>query len=127
MKKKNNIAYWIVTILFAAFMLFSAIPDAMYAPEAAKFMTGLHYSEAFTRFIGVAKILGVIGILIPGFPRVTEWAYAGLTFDLIGATYSIIAIGAPFTNWVFMLIFIAVLFISYALYHRKLRNAATMA
>jgi len=117
--KKVKIAYWIVTILFAAFMLFSAIPDLMYSKQAADFMTNLHYSEAFTRFIGFAKILGVIGILIPGFPRIKEWAYAGLAFDLIGATYSIIVVGTPFANWVFMLVFIIVLFVSYALYHAK--------
>jgi hypothetical protein len=117
--KKVKIAYWIVTILFAAFMLFSAIPDLMYSKQAADFMTNLHYSEAFTRFIGFAKILGVIGILVPGFPRIKEWAYAGLAFDLIGATYSIIVVGTPFANWVFMLVFIIVLFVSYGLYHAK--------
>ena len=36
-------------------------------------------------FLSIAKILGVIAILIPGFPRIKEWAYAGLMFDLIGA------------------------------------------
>lgn len=125
--KKVKIAYWIVTILFAAFMLFSAVPDMLYSKDAASFMTTLHYSEAFTRFIGVAKILGVIGILIPGFPRVTEWAYAGLAFDLIGATYSIIVIGTPAANWIIMLVFIAVLFVSYALYHKKLSMSNSMS
>lgn len=118
--KKVKIAYWIVTILFAAFMLFSAIPDMLYTKDAATVMTGLHYSESFTRFIGVAKILGVIGILIPGFPRVTEWAYAGLAFDLIGATYSIIVTGGDAFGYIFMFVIIAVLFVSYALYHKKL-------
>ncbi|EGK13184.1 hypothetical protein HMPREF9374_1001 [Desmospora sp. 8437] len=39
--------------------------------------------------------MGVIAILVPGFPRIKEWAYAGLTFDLAGATYTFIAIGSP--------------------------------
>src|SRR5687768_8501803 len=89
--KKIKTAYWIVTGLFSAFMIFSAIPDALESPEAMKFVTGLGYPDYFVRFIGIAKILGVIGILVPGFPRVTEWAYAGLFFDLFGATYSAIA------------------------------------
>ena len=50
-------------------------------------------------FLDVAKILGVIAILIPGYPRLKEWAYAGLAFDLIGATYAQIAKGYPAANW----------------------------
>jgi hypothetical protein len=50
-------------------------------------------------FIGIAKVLGVIAILIPGFPKLKEWAYAGLFFDLIGATYSICASGEEVQTW----------------------------
>ena len=117
--KKVKIAYWTVTILFAAFMLMSGIQNFMYTKASADLMTLLHYNENFTRFIGFAKILGAIGILIPGFPRIKEWAYAGLAFDLIGATYSMIVVGIPFANWIFMLVFIVVLFVSYGLYHAK--------
>ena len=80
-------------------MLFSSIPDVMATPEATKFMSGmLGYPAYFTPFIGVAKILGVIAILIPGFPRIKEWAYAGLAYDLIGAVYSGIAVGPVFST-----------------------------
>src|SRR5687767_12391808 len=89
--KKINIAYWIITGLFAAFMLFSAIPDIMVVPEAVAMITGLGYPKYLIPFLGVAKLLGVIVILIPWFRRIKEWAYAGLFFDLIGATYSSIA------------------------------------
>ncbi len=118
--KKINIAYWIVTILFAGFMLFSAIPDAMVNEDATKFMNGvLHYPDYFTRFIGIAKILGVIGILVPGFPRLKEWAYAGLAFDLIGAIYSITVVAGVGGGTFFMLLVIAFCFASYILYHKK--------
>lgn len=118
--KKINIAYWIVTILFAGFMLFSAIPDAMLNDDAIKFMNGvLHYPDYFTRFIGIAKILGVIGILVPGFPRLKEWAYAGLAFDLIGAVYSITVVAGIGGGTFFMLLVIAFCFASYILYHKK--------
>lgn len=118
--KKINIAYWVVTILFAGFMLFSAIPDAMLNDDAIKFMNGvLHYPDYFTRFIGIAKILGVIGILVPGFPRLKEWAYAGLAFDLIGALYSITVVAGISGGTFFMLLVIAFCFASYILYHKK--------
>ena len=86
--KKINIAYWSVTGIFAAFMLFSAIPDMLIVPEAVTMITGLGYPTYFIPFIGVAKLLGVIAILVPGFNRIKEWAYAGLFFDLIGYLFS---------------------------------------
>ncbi len=77
-------------------MIFSAIPDLMVTPQAVDIVsTQLGYPEYFIRFIGIAKLLGAIAILIPGYSRLKEWAYAGLFFDLIGATYSSIAIGYP--------------------------------
>src|ERR1700741_1986394 len=88
---KTNTLYWIITGLFSAFMLFSAIPDVLCVPDAITFMTHLGYPIYFIPFIGIAKVLGIIAILIPGFPRIKEWAYAGLAYDLIGATYSVTA------------------------------------
>ena len=120
--KKTKIIYWIFTSLFAFMMLFSAIPDVFSNPVAVQGMhDGLGYPLYFIPFIGVAKVLGVIAILIPGFPKIKEWAYAGLSFDLIGATFSIIASGAPFANWAFMILPLSLAFCSYFFYHKKLR------
>lgn len=87
--KTNKIIYWTTTVIFAVFMAFTAVPDVMLVPDAVTFMHHLGYPDYFTKFIGAAKILGAIAILIPGFPRIKEWAYAGLFFDLIGATWSV--------------------------------------
>jgi uncharacterized membrane protein YphA (DoxX/SURF4 family) len=122
--KKTKIIYWIFTGPFAAFMLFSAIPDAMSTQEAKDFMTHLGYPLYIIPFLGVAKILGVIAILIPGFPRIKEWAYAGLAFDLIGATYSVISLGDPGYGWTFMFLPLIFLTGSYVFYHKKLREAS---
>lgn len=86
--KNVKIIYWITTILFAALMTFSAIPDIIMMPEAVDFIRKLGYPVYFIPFIGVAKLLGSIAILIPYFKKIKEWAYAGLFFDLIGAVYS---------------------------------------
>jgi uncharacterized membrane protein YphA (DoxX/SURF4 family) len=86
--KSTSIIYWVTTVLFAGFMIFSAIPDIILQNETKQFMTHLGYPEYFIPFIGWAKLLGSIAILIPGFVKIKEWAYAGLTFDLIGAVYS---------------------------------------
>jgi hypothetical protein len=120
--KKTKIIYWIVTSLFALLMLSSAIPDVISAPVAVKGMhEGLGYPLYFIPFIGVAKILGAAAILIPGFPRIKEWAYAGLFFDLIGATYSIISLGAPPPNWIFMALPLGLGICSYVFYHKKVK------
>lgn len=88
--KSTKIIYWICTVLFAGFMIFSAIPNITQSPEAVKFITDLGYPKYFIPFIGVAKLLGSLAILIPSFKKIKEWAYAGLFFDLIAATYSLI-------------------------------------
>lgn len=116
--KKTNIFYWVFTGLFAFLMLGSAIPDIMSHPVAIQGMHAeLGYPLFFIPFIGVAKFLGALVILIPGFHRLKEWAYAGLFFDLIGATYSILAIGKP--DWVFMILPLSLATVSYVFYQRR--------
>ena len=91
--KNTKLLYWIFTCLFAALMLFSAIPNIITNADSIKFMHDmLGYPLYFIPFIGVAKLLGVIIIVIPGLKVIKEWAYAGLFFDLGGAIYSNIAV-----------------------------------
>ncbi|THU38164.1 DoxX family protein [Niastella caeni] len=116
--KKTNIFYWVFTGLFAFLMLSSAIPDIISHPMAIQGMhEELGYPVYFVPFIGVAKLLGVAAILIPGFHRLKEWAYAGLFFDLIGATFSIVAIGKP--DWMFMVLPLGLATASYVFYNRR--------
>jgi hypothetical protein len=124
--KKIKILYWTFTILFALTMFSSAIPDVFSQPIAIKGMhTDLGYPIYFIPFIGIAKWLGVIAILIPGYSRIKEWAYAGLFFDLIGATYSIISSGGNTGQWGFMIMPLVLGVLSYLYYHKK-RHAITL-
>lgn len=124
--KKIKTAYWIITVLFAGFMLFTAIPEIMKIPEAVSFMRQLGYPDYFNRFIGVMKVLGCTAILIPGYPRIKEWAYAGLAFDLLGAAYSITSTSGFDASELFLLLPVILLILSYSLHHKnlKLKNAA---
>jgi hypothetical protein len=117
--KKNKTLYWIITGLFSAFMLFSAIPDILVVPDAVTIMNHLGYPKYLIPFVGIAKFLGVIAVLVPRFPRIKEWAYAGLFFDLIGATYSGIATDGFQPAMLFMVLPLAFLFLSYSLYHKQ--------
>ncbi len=124
--KKTNIFYWVFTGLLALLMLGSSIPDIMNHPLAVKGMhEELGYPVYFIPFIGVAKFLGVVAILTPGFPRLKEWAYAGFAFDLIGATYSIFMIGK--TDWMFNILPLALLTASYVFYHKRKKMLAARA
>ena len=125
--KKNNIIFWIVTILFSAFMLFSAYGEIINSPDSQAFMHQLGYPDYFNQFIGVMKLLGIIAILVPGFPRLKEWAYAGLFFDLMGATYSAIAIGGFQPGLLIMLLLMAFLFTSYIYFHKRINNTGAKA
>ena len=122
--KRTTIFYWIFTGLFSFLMLGSAIPDIFSAKVAVEGMGQLGYPAYFIPFIGIAKLLGVIAILVPGFPKLREWAYAGLFFDLIGATYSIIAVGAPAANWLGMALPLALAVCSYIFYRKRLKAAS---
>ncbi len=119
--KKTNILYWVFTVLFAGFMIFSAIPDALVTRDAVKIVHDfLGYPVYIIGFIGIAKLLGAIILLVPGFRKIKEWAYAGLMIDLLGATYSVIAMGATFAQWSFMLLPLTVGALSYIYYHKKI-------
>jgi hypothetical protein len=111
--KSTKTIYWISTGLFAAFMIFSAVPDIIMMDDAVKFMTHLGYPKYFIPFIGYAKILGSIAILIPGFKKIKEWAYAGLVFDLLGAVYSNISTDGFQAGMLVILVIFAVVITSY--------------
>lgn len=121
--KKTNIIYWIITGLFLAFMLFSGVMELRPPQPGQDIMAMLGYPPYLAHFLAVTKFLGVIAILIPGFPRIKEWAYAGFAFDLIGASYSMIAVGQMNAGgMIFMLVLLAFLAISYIYYHKRLNG-----
>lgn len=121
--KKLNITYWIITGLFAAFMVFSSVPNLMSAPDSVQFLNGyLGYPVYIIPFLGAAKIAGAIALLIPGLRRIKEWAYAGLFFDLGAAFYSLVCVEGFKPGLLVMLVFIGVMFASYFLWHKKLQT-----
>lgn len=117
--KTVKIFYWIFTILLIAMMLMSAITSFMKNPDSVDLMNHLGYPYNLLVFLAVARILGIIAILVPGFPRLKEWAYAGFAFDMIGAIYSGLAVGDPIGQWSFVFIGLIFLFGSYVFYHMK--------
>jgi uncharacterized membrane protein YphA (DoxX/SURF4 family) len=94
-EKRNKIIYWIFTIWLSLGMLSTGIVQLLRLKEETEMMTVLGYPLYFLTIIGVWKILGVIAILVPKFPLVKEWAYAGFFFVASGAVFSHIAVSDP--------------------------------
>jgi uncharacterized membrane protein YphA (DoxX/SURF4 family) len=116
--KINKIIYWAVTILAAIMFTMSGIMDILQAPQLVEVIVNkLGYPPYFLTIIGVAKVLGVVALLVPRFPRLKEWAYAGLSFNMLGALWSHLAIGdaAGSGGSIFLLLLIAT---SYYFYRR---------
>jgi hypothetical protein len=93
MTKKNKIIYWIATVWLALGMLSTGIVQLIKMKEEVVMMNHLGYPLYFLTILGIWKILGIIAVLIPKFPLLKEWAYAGFFFAMSGAIFSHIAVG----------------------------------
>ena len=120
--RKTGVVYWVFTAFAGAFMLLGAIPDVLQVPGAVALIAHLGYPGYLLPFLGVAKLLGVAALLVPLFPKIKEWAYAGLIFDLVGAFYSHVWVGDGASVWIFPLIGLVLVGGSYFFYHRKLNS-----
>ena len=123
--KKTKIIYWIFTVLLIAMMLMSAVTSFMPNPQSEAMMQSIGYPYNVLYLLAVAKILGVIALLVPGFSRLKEWAYAGFTFDLIGAVYAFLMVGTPLADTAFMLVGLVLVFGSYIYHHKLLKEKQT--
>ena len=112
--KTRSVFMWVFTGLLAALMLLSALPDVLQLPAAAAVFQRLGYPVYLLPFLGTAKLLGVLVVVLPGVARLKEWAFAGLTFDLVGALYSHLSIGDPAAVWLPALVGLLLLSGAYA-------------
>jgi hypothetical protein len=87
------IAYWITTALVVFELVMGGTWDILRIPQVSDLIARLGYPQYFLVILGVWKILGAIALAIPRFPRLKEWAYAGVIFDLTGAVASLSAAG----------------------------------
>jgi hypothetical protein len=88
MTKRNKIIYWIATVWLSLGMTSTGIVQIVHMKEEVDKMTLLGYPVYFLTILGIWKILGVVTILIPKFPLLKEWAYAGFFFAMSGAIFS---------------------------------------
>lgn len=93
MTKRTKIIYWISTAWLSLGMLSTGIVQVLKTKEEAELMAHLGYPLYFLTILGAWKLLGVVAVLIPKFPLLKEWTYAGFFFAMSGAVFSHAACG----------------------------------
>ncbi|RZK25453.1 MAG: DoxX family protein, partial [Flavobacterium sp.] len=113
--KKNNVIFWIATIIIILWEGVMPLGTLLFAPEYANAGTKpLGYPDYFAYSLIICKVLGVIGISVPTLPsKVNEWAYAGLTFSLIFAFISHACVDKNIGFMIMPLAVLGILIVSY--------------
>lgn len=113
--KKNKILFWTATIIVLLWEGIMPLGTVLFAPEYVTFGTkALGYPDYFAYALIICKVLGVVAITFPQFPsKLKEWAYAGLTFNLVFALISHAAVDGNIGYMLFPVIVLALLAISY--------------
>jgi uncharacterized membrane protein YphA (DoxX/SURF4 family) len=113
--KARRIGYWLTTALLGVVLLGSGLADLIAPPEMVEFLTSLGYPTYLLPLLGIAKLLAFVAIFAPRFPRLKEWAYAGVAINMVGASYSHIMNGDPIGNILLPIGILAIVMTSWAL------------
>jgi uncharacterized membrane protein YphA (DoxX/SURF4 family) len=120
--KTKMIIYWISTTIVVLELLAGGITELIHGPEAlvvgepvTQAMTYLGYPVYLLTILGVCKLLGAIALLVPRFPRLKEWAYAGTFFNMTGAVVSWFWRGDSTGDFIWPLIVAVLVLVSWAL------------
>jgi hypothetical protein len=120
--KRNKIIYWISTGLFCAFLLLTGI-SYLTDPNFVTIFKHLGFPSYFRVELAIAKIFGVILLLIPRVPsRFKEWAYAGFGITLISGAVAHFNCGDPVGYIINVLFFFTLLVTSYTYWHKRINE-----
>jgi hypothetical protein len=111
----RSAAYWTTTVLTAFVFLSGGAFYLLGVEGPAAGMAALGYPAYFTLLLSIWKVLGGLTILAPRLPLLKEWAYAGIAFDLSGASVSHLAVGDPVAKVIVPLVFLVIAAASWAL------------
>ena len=113
--RRRLIAYWVTTAIIAAEFAVGGMMGALRLAPFIGVMEHLGYPAYFMTIIGVWYMLAGVALLASRFPRLKEWAYAGLVFNYTGAAASHLTVGDPAVTLVAPIIFTALVVASWAL------------
>lgn len=118
--KARTITYWVATILVAFCMGSGGAAELLRVPGTVQGLVKLGYPTYFVSIIGFWKLLAAMALLFPRFPRLKEWAYAGIFFNMSGAAVSALATGAETWHVAVDVVLIGLNFASWALRPKNL-------
>jgi hypothetical protein len=113
--KRRLFAYSVTTAIVALQVAAGAYFDLTGFPAFSQIAQHLGYPHYLLTILGVLRILALIALLAPGFPRLKEWAYAGLFFEYTVAVASHITVGDAANVWIMPLIFAVILIVTWYL------------
>lgn len=113
MNKRNNIIYWIATIWLALGMTSTGIVQLLKIEEDVADIKRLGHPTYLLTILGVWKLLGALAVLVPRFPLLKEWAYAGFFFVMSGATISRLIVSDPISQVLPSLLLLALTLLSW--------------
>ncbi len=123
--KRKNVIYWLATAFVAFGFVSGGVIDLIAGPDMVAGMAHLGYPAYFLTILGTWKVLGALAILWPGLPRLKEWAYAGMVFDLTGAAASHLASGDGVDKVIAPAVLLGLVAVSWALRPKSRMLAAT--
>jgi uncharacterized membrane protein YphA (DoxX/SURF4 family) len=122
--RSRTIAYWCTTLVLAAECVVGGVMGALRLPPFSGIVGHLGYPAYFMTILGVWYVLAGAALLAPRFPRLKEWAYAGLVFNYTGAAASHLAVGDGAGTLAAPIIFTGLAVASWALRPSARRNLA---
>lgn len=112
---RKTVAYWATTGLLSAGLVYGSVADITLQPASIEIMEQLGYPLYLLVILGVWKALAAVAILAPGMPRLKEWAYAGVFFNMTGAFVSHVVIGSAPYHFIASGLFVLLVIASWAL------------
>jgi DoxX-like family len=113
--KLKSLSYWVITAMVAFFIGSGGAAELARLQGNVEGLVRLGYPAYFVTIIGFWKVLGAIAILVPRFPRLKEWAYAGIFFNMTGAAATGLFVGVAAWHVVVDLVLAALTITSWAL------------
>lgn len=108
----RKVIYWASTVVIAALMCFAAFSYLSGDPKAVQGFAHVGYPQQLRIILGIVKPLGAIALVVPGFVKLKEWAYAGFTYAWICAIFAHYLAGQK-GEAILPLILLGLLYVSY--------------
>ena len=113
--RSRTIVYWVATSLVAAEFALGGVWDLLRIPYVSTIMAHLGYPSYFAIFMGIWKVPGSVVVVMPGLPRLKEWVYAGMVYEMTGAVFSHAAVGDGAVEVSVPLVLLGLIGVSWAL------------